>query len=109
MLILLPAIELVYATDKKAVSQHEYKQEAFNNITMLRKVADFKIKFYPRKWARYEEAQPGTLKLLPPEYRLDYLRNDYDSMADMLFGEYPAFDELMAFIESLENEINKLN
>ena len=91
------------------IAHSEYKQEAFDNITTLRKVVDFKKKFYPRKWARYDEAQPGTLKLLPPEYRLDYLRNDYDSMADMLFGEYPAFDELMAFIESLEYEINKLN
>jgi len=36
-------------------------------------VVNFKQKFYPRSWAKYEEAVPGTLKLLPPEFRLDSL------------------------------------
>ena len=42
------------------------------------------MKFYPRKWAHYELAVPGTLKLLPPEYRWDHLQKDYASMRNMM-------------------------
>ena len=66
------------------------------------------MKFYPRKWAHYELAVPGTLKLLPPEYRMEDLQKDYDSMKNMMFDEYPDFKTLMRFIGDLEQEINSL-
>ena len=66
------------------------------------------MKFYPRKWAHYELAVPGTLKLLPPEYRMEDLQKDYNSMKNMMFGEYPDFQTLMKFIGNLEKEINSL-
>lgn len=66
------------------------------------------MKFYPRKWAHYEFAVPGTLKLLPPEYRMENLQKDYNSMKNMMFGEYPDFQTLMKFIGNLEKEINSL-
>ncbi len=66
------------------------------------------MKFYPRKWAHYELAVPGTLKLVPPEYRMDDLRKDYAAMSNMMFGEYPDFDTLMIYIRELEQEINAL-
>lgn len=68
----------------------------------------FQDEFYPRKWAHYELAVPKTLKLLPPEYRLEALRKDYASMENMMFGDYPDFDSLMQFIGELEREINSL-
>ena len=66
------------------------------------------MKFYPRKWAHYELAVPGTLKLSPPEYRMEDLQKDYNSMKNMMFGEYPDFQTLMKFIGNLEKEINSL-
>ena len=74
----------------------------------MKRVTDFKMKFYPRKWAHYELAVPGTLKLLPPEYRMEDLQKDYNSMKNMMFGEYPDFQTLMKFIGNLEKEINSL-
>ena len=56
----------------------------------------------------YELAVPGTLRLIPPEYRFAELRKDYISMANMMFGDYPDFDSLMLFIGELEKEINLL-
>lgn len=46
------------------------KESAFNHLDLLNKVVEFKKKFYPVNWAKYDEATPGTLKLLPLEYRL---------------------------------------
>ena len=51
---------------------------------LLKTVVDFKMKFYPRAWAKYPEAIPGTLKLIPPKYRFPALINDYEAMKDML-------------------------
>lgn len=66
------------------------------------------MKFYPRTWVKYQEAVPGTLKLLPPEYRFKALAADYESMKDMLYGEVPEFDEIMETTRKLEEEINAL-
>lgn len=94
--------------DLYCIANSENKQMAYNNLDLLKKVVEFKMKFYPRKWAKYEEAVPGTIKLLPPSYRLSDLEKDYISMSEMMFGEYPSFEELMEFIKHLEKEINVL-
>lgn len=83
-------------------------QTAFSRLDLLKKVVDFKIKFYPRSWANYQEAVPGTLRLVPPEYRFAALKADYDSMKDMLYGDVPAFDTVIAVVRKLEKEINAL-
>ena len=65
------------------------------------------MKFYPRAWAKYAEAVPGSLKLTPPEYRLDALAADYNAMKDMLYGDIPSFDSVMYSIKTLEQQINE--
>ena len=92
--------------DLYCIAHSENKEKALNNLEMLQKVVSFKMKFYPRKWAKYEEAIPGTLKLIPPSYRLETLKKDYLAMQEMMYGEYPNFEELIDFITALENEIN---
>ena len=43
------------------------------DIDLLDKVVEFKKKFYPRGWARYDLAKKGTLKLVPDQYRIEEL------------------------------------
>lgn len=84
------------------------KKTAFSQLDLLKKVVSFKMKFYPRGWAKYDEAVPGTLKLLPPEYRFSALETDYNAMKDMLYGTVPTFGTVMTAIQKLEKEINTL-
>ena len=63
------------------------------------------MKFYPRSWAKYPEAVPGTLKLLPPEYRFAALEADYNSMQDMLYGDVPTFETVIAAVQELEDSV----
>ena len=84
------------------------KEHASSPLDLLKKVVDSKMKFYPRAWAKYPEAVPGTLKLIPPEYRFAALKTDYDSMKDMLYGDVPTFDTVIAAVRELEKEINTL-
>lgn len=84
------------------------KEAAFSRIDLLKKVVDFKMKFYPRTWAKYQEAVPGSLRLIPPEYRFAALEADYELMKDMLYGDVPTFGAVIDGIRELEKEIRDM-
>ncbi|MCG3717640.1 nucleotidyl transferase AbiEii/AbiGii toxin family protein [Aliarcobacter butzleri] len=81
--------------DLAMMAQSKVKNEALADLDLLQNVVEFKQKFYPRTWAKYEEAIPGTLKLLPPEFRLDSLEKDYKAMQNMIFDKHISFDEII--------------
>lgn len=92
--------------DLYCIAKSAYVDTAFKNPELLKRVVEFKMKFYPRAWAQYENVRPGSIKLVPPEYNLNVLRDDYKSMKTMIFGEYPSFDELINFIAEFQKIIN---
>lgn len=94
--------------DLYRMSMTTVKESAFAHLELLQKVVDFKMKFYPRAWAKYTEAVPGTLKLVPPDNRFSALQADYDAMKDMLYGDIPDFETVMSAVRGLEKEINAL-
>lgn len=84
------------------------KGVALADLALLEDVAAFKHRFYPRGWARYDLAKPGTLKLVPSWHVLPSLKKDYAQMRNMIFGRYPSFDEIMEILQALEREINNI-
>lgn len=94
--------------DLAMMAKNEVKEEALVDLDLLKNVVEFKQKFYPRTWAKYEEAIPGTLKLLPPEFRLDSLEKDYKAMQNMVFDKHISFDEIIGILGKLEKEINEI-
>lgn len=86
----------------------DIKEKAFADLDLLKGVVNFKIRFYPRGWAKYEEAKPGTMKLLPPEHSMPILKDDYKKMQNMIYGDAPDWDTILAYLTDLENEINNL-
>lgn len=83
------------------------KQSALTDLDLLADVVAFKQRFYPRGWARYDLATPGTLKLVPPEAVLTIVEKDYRAMRNMIFGEVLDFKEVMKRLHQLEVEINQ--
>ncbi|SFJ74483.1 Nucleotidyl transferase AbiEii toxin, Type IV TA system [Bosea sp. OK403] len=55
---------------------------------------------------RYDRAVPGSYRLVPTEAMRKNLATDYDRMSAMIFGTPPAFDDVMASIEALEQHLN---
>ena len=88
----------------------EIKKKALDDLELLRAVVDHKVHFYPRRWARYEEAVPATIRLLPNERWEAALRHDYRQMQVMMYpdSEPPSFDEIVAELAMLEAEIRRL-
>jgi hypothetical protein len=84
----------------------DVRARALADAALRERVVKHKNEFYYSKWARYDLAVPGTLRLVPPQARLAELRRDYEGMAVMIFGEPPPFDQVMATLADLEREIN---
>lgn len=92
--------------DMYMMANSKIKEIALNNLSILEDVVDFKKRFYPRGWANYDLAKPGTIKLIPEDHILDNLKKDYISMENMIFGDLPSFDEIISVISELEKEVN---
>lgn len=94
--------------DLYMLSKSPIKQEALDDIELLESVIKFKDKFYHSTWAKYDEAHPKTIKLLPPDEIIGVLKEDYNKMQAMIFGEKPSFDEIIEGLRQLENDLKKL-
>ena len=94
--------------DLWCMAQSPVKEAAYRDLELLRQVVAFKERFYPAGSAHYELAKPGTMRLMPPEECLPALQADYEHMKNMIFGEKPEFEDVLAMIQILEDEINKL-
>ena len=75
-------------------------------IAIRSKVVDFKRKFYPRGWARYNLAFPGEIRLMSAEHSLKSLAADYAQMSEMIFGDSPQWEDILTGLRNLENVIN---
>lgn len=82
---------------KKASSDHD----------LLAAVASHKETFFRAATAKYAEAKPGTLRLVPPANRSAALEQDYAAMQEMLFGQAPTWDEIIEVLNDLEATINR--
>ncbi|MDP8269426.1 MAG: nucleotidyl transferase AbiEii/AbiGii toxin family protein [Candidatus Tenebribacter davisii] len=105
---LIPPRHSRHYYDLAMMAKSTVREEALADVELLKDVAEFKKKFYPSAWARYDDAKVGMLKLLPPEYRYKELKEDYRAMRNMIFGEYIAFEEIISTLRELEKDINSL-
>ena len=84
------------------------KESAFERKELLEKDVAFKQKFYYAKGAHYETATLGSIILLPGESIHKALAEDYQAMRNMIYGDIPDFEDILAFLEKLQAEIHEL-
>lgn len=106
--LLIPSRYSRHYYDLYCMADSKVKDEALNKPKLLEKVVNFNQRFYPRKWARYELARIGTLKLYPAKHSIADIKKDYIKMRNMIYGDYPEFDVILKRIALLESEINSL-
>ena len=92
--------------DLYCMAKSPVKDRALADTDLLARVVAFKDKFYRCPWARYDLAKPGTMRLIPPEYNIPKLIDDYDHMQNMIFGKKHDFEEVLGILRQLEQEIN---
>ena len=95
--------------DLAMMASSPVKAAALADLVLLEDVVAFKQRFYRRPWAHYDEAKPGTFRLIPSGHILAAVEKDYAQMRNMIFGRYPEFGEMMQTLRTLEAEINELH
>jgi predicted nucleotidyltransferase component of viral defense system len=85
------------------------RDRAMADLKLLQAVVEFKTRFYPSAWARYDLAKPGSFKVLPSEdNHIAHLEEDYRQMRVMIFGQQPEFPTILEELKKLEVAINAL-
>ena len=92
--------------DVAMLARGPIRSEALSDMTLLAQVVRHKETFYPSAWARYDLARPGSLRLVPREERIAALERDYRNMRVMIFGEPPAFSQIIETLNALERDVN---
>lgn len=65
--------------------------------------------FFARAWAKFHEAIPGTLRLVPSAERLVELERDYQKMREeMIFGKAPPLDQILDVLRTIERRVNSV-
>jgi hypothetical protein len=91
------------------LAKSSIKAKALENLDILTSVVKFKMKFYPRGWANYDLAKPGTFKLVPQGHVLESVKKDYQEMRNMIYGTYYDYSEIHSTLKKLEDEINSIS
>jgi hypothetical protein len=89
-----------------ALANHPTASKAINRHDIRDRVVKWKSKFFGSAWAKYDQAKPGTFRLMPPPERLPALRRDYQAMRDMYLSEPAGFDQILKALSELERRIN---
>ena len=92
--------------DLARMAESPVKDAALAELELLASVVEFKQRFYPRTWARYDLAKAGTIRLVPEGHVLAAVEADYRAMVNMIFGDMPDIGEIMRVLHRLQEEIN---
>ena len=93
--------------DTAALAKHAAASKAVDDHALRNRVAQWKSQFFGSSWAKYDQAKPGTFRLVPPPERLSALRRDYQAMQDMYLSEPASFDDILVVLSELEKRINQ--
>ena len=104
-------------TDKDRISRHYYDvamitatetgKSAISNIDLLDAVREHNLTAFPQRWKRFDEAVPGSVRLVPqPELRT-VIEQDYRDMHGMILGDVPEFEWVMEQLQCAEDVINQ--
>ena len=86
--------------------QSETGRNALNDIDLGSECVLQSRVFFYRKQFNLEMAKPPTFSILPEGRMLSELRNDYEAMSGMIFGNPPRFEDIIDCIRDLEKELN---
>ncbi len=92
--------------DVVMIARSEIGKTALTDLELLSEVALHKQIFFRSPKAKYNEAQPPTLRLVPSDDLAGALKKDYQDMRDMFFTAPPSFANLMEELRGLEDRIN---
>ena len=104
----LPSRYARHLYDVYKMGKSDVKKSAYEKKELLEKDIVFKQKFYYAKAAHYETATLENIVLIPNKTVCTELEKDYAAMQNMIYGEIPDFEEILEFLNELQEEIHSL-
>jgi hypothetical protein len=95
-------------SDLARLTRSDIGKRAIEQLDLLRAVAEHKTRYFPARWARYQEALEGQLRIVPHDRFADALRSDYAQMREMFFDEPEPFDTMLDALRQLELSVNEM-
>jgi hypothetical protein len=92
--------------DLAMLANSPVRESALQKTDLLERVVWHKTTFFGRSWSHFDSAKPGTFRLVPPPGRQTTLGTDYQRMRQMIFDQPPAFADILAALQALEQTIN---
>ncbi|NOX97990.1 MAG: nucleotidyl transferase AbiEii/AbiGii toxin family protein [Nitrospirae bacterium] len=83
-------------------------KKSLEKIALLKDVSEHKSLFFKANWAHYEEAKPGSLRLVPRDDQIGQLKTDYRQMQQMFFEDPPSFESILKKLKDIEDKINRI-
>lgn len=102
----LPSRQSRHYYDLYCIAKSNYRDAILQDRSLLERVVEHKQVFFRSKWASYDTATKGDLRLCPKESRLDTLRADFEDMRQMFFETPPEFSNVLYELKLLEQLIN---
>lgn len=85
----------------------EVIEKAIQDVDLLEAVVANKKTYFFESWDWYDTAKKGSFRLIPADERIKDLREDYQSMQEMIFSDSPNFDDIISGLMALEDKINE--
>ena len=102
--------------DKDRPARHDYDaamliasdtgRSALARTDLLDSVRTHSLTAFRQAWKRFEEAIPGSLKLVPEGNLRTAIERDYERMSSMIFGDVPTFAWMVHQLQSAEERVN---
>ncbi len=103
--------------DKDRISRHYHDaammtasgigESALSDEGLLAAVRNHNLIAFRQAWKRFDEAVPGSLRLVPQPEPRAAIERDYRAMHDMILGEAPDFDWIMGRLRHAETAVNR--
>ena len=103
--------------DKDRISRHYYDaamiassptgENALSDTALLDAVRTHNLVAFRQAWKRFEEAVPGSLRLVPQEELHAAVKRDYRAMHDMILGGAPEFEWIVDRLRLAEAAVNR--
>ena len=83
-------------------------ESALADPALLDAVRNHNLIAFRQAWKRFEEAVPGSLRLVPQPELHAAIARDYRAMRDMILGDAPAFDWIVDRLRDAEVAANRI-
>ena len=93
--------------DVAMITGTEIGRAALADDELLTAVREHNLIAFRQAWKRFEEAMPGSVRVVPAAELRAAIKEDYAAMQGMMLGKAPPFDWVMQQLQVAEDTINR--